>query len=410
MVEYRPRFLDAVLDRLLSEQPGVLIVGPRAAGKTTTAARHSRTIIHLDQPKEADAFRADPDVALRDLPEPVLLDEWQMVPDVLGAVKRAIDRDPRPGRFLVTGSVRSDLESPGWPATGRLTRLPLYGMSVAEQQERITGPRFVDRVVAGQAFDLPPEVPDIHGYVELALRGGYPQMALYLSESTRQSWVEGYVEQVVLRDSALIDGPRDPDRLRRYLEAYALSSAGIPSDRTLWEAAAIDRRTASAYEQLLINLLVIEHLPAWSSNRLKRLTLSPKRYLVDPSLMAGILNVNAAAVLRDGDLLGRLLDTFVAAQLRAERAASTSRPRFFHLREEHGRHEVDLLAEVSGRAVIGFEVKSSSSVGRGAAKHLEWLRDHLGTRFAAGIVFHTGPRAFVLSERIHAVPIAALWG
>lgn len=97
---YTPRLADAVLGRLLDEIPAVLLVGPRAAGKTTTAGRLAAHVVRLDRPAEAAAFEADADAALRGLPEPVLLDEWQAVPGVLGAVKRAVDTDPRPGRFL----------------------------------------------------------------------------------------------------------------------------------------------------------------------------------------------------------------------------------------------------------------------------------------------------------------------
>src|SRR6266508_6931241 len=119
MPAYTPRAVDPLIDRLLTELPALFIVGPRAAGKTTTAARYARTVVQLDREAEAVAFRADPDAALRGLPEPVLLDEWQVVPGVLGAVKRAVDEDPRPGRFLLTGSVRGDLDQEMCPGTGR---------------------------------------------------------------------------------------------------------------------------------------------------------------------------------------------------------------------------------------------------------------------------------------------------
>jgi len=131
---YTTRLVDDVIKRLLAELPALFIVGPRATGKTTTAARYARTVVRLDREAEAVAFRADPDAALRGLPEPVLLDEWQVVPDVLGAIKRAVDDRPEPGRFLVTGSVRGDLEGELWPGTGRLTRVPMYGMTMREPE------------------------------------------------------------------------------------------------------------------------------------------------------------------------------------------------------------------------------------------------------------------------------------
>ncbi len=410
MTDYRPRLVDSLLARLLAEVPAVLVVGPRAAGKTTTAARQARTIVHLDREAEAVAFRADPDAALRDLPEPVLLDEWQLVPGVLGALKRTVDVDPRPGRFIVTGSVRADLESEGWPGTGRLVRVPMYGMTMREQLADVGSPPLLDRIVMEELASLPADRPDLRGYVELALRGGYPEPALRLSAEGRQRWLISYVEQLLTRDAQLADGGRDPVRMRRYAEAYALSSAGVVDERTLYDAAGVNRRTALAYERLLVNLLVVEAVPAWSTNRLKRLTLVPKRYLIDPALLIGLLRVDVAAVLRDGDLLGRLLDTFVAAQLRAELTVSSGFPRLYHVRQEHGRHEVDLLAELAAQRVVAFEIKATAAPGADDARHLAWLRDRLDEWFVAGIVFHTGPRLFVLGDRITAVPICALWG
>ncbi len=407
MARYIPRLVDGLLSELLAELPAVLVVGPRAAGKTTTVARHVASLVRLDRPAEAAAFRADPDAALASFDEPVALDEWQEVPTVLGAVKRAIDADPRPGRFLLTGSVRADIEAETWPGTGRVVRVAMWPMTVGERLERHTR-ALADRVMDGEPLEPAAPATDLRGYIDLALQGGFPEM-LGLSERGRRRWIDGYVDQLLTRDAALVDRGRDPARLRRYFEAYAVNSAGIVEDKTLYDAAGIDRRTALAYEALLVNLQVVEALSAWTSNRLKRLTLSPKRYLVDPALLAGIIGVTESAVFRDGHLLGRVLDTFVAAQLRAEADVAQHRVRLYHLRQEQGRHEIDLLAEVGTERVIGIEVKAASAPDSSAAAHLTWLRDRLGERFVAGIVLHTGPATFHLGDRIVAVPISTLW-
>jgi len=410
MIDYHGRSIDAVLKELLGELPALLIVGPRATGKTTTASRHAATIIRLDQPREAAAFAADPDAVLRGLAEPVLLDEWQATPQVLGAVKRAVDAEPRPGRYLLTGSVRADLDAATWPGTGRLVRVPLFGMTVAELRGAPDTVPLLDRLARGDELTVPLDPPDLRGYVELAIRSGFPEAALALSDRTRLRWIDSYVDQLLTRDAMHLGDRRDPAKLRRFVEAYALGSAGIVEDKTLCQAAGLNRKTALAYEQLLINLMVIERVQPWSSNRLKRLIRSPKRYVIDPALLAGILRLDADAILRDGDILGRLLDTFVAAQLRAELAIAGSRPRIYHLRQEQGRHEIDLLVELAGGGIVGIEIKADAAPGRDAARHLRWLRDQLGQRFIAGVVLHTGPRAFELEDRILAAPIAAIWG
>lgn len=411
---YRQRLVDRLLDDLLTELPGVMIVGARAAGKTTTIARRAATTVRLNVPAEAAAFHADADAALRGLREPVLLDEWQEVPAVLAAVRRAVDAEPRPSRFLVTGSVRAELDSAVWPATGRLVRVPMYPMTIREQLEGTGELPFFDKLADGVELTLPPAMPDLRGYVELALTGGFPQPALLLSGRRRRAWFESYLDDLLTRDVERLEQPRtrrrDPQRLRRYFEAYALNSAGIAEHKTIYDAARINRITALAYDEILIRLFVVEEVPAWTSNRLKRLIQTPKRYVIDPALIGAALRLDVDGVLRDGDLLGRVLDTFVAAQLRPEVTVSACTPRLHHIRTEGGRREVDLVAELGGGRLIGIEVKANAAPGEEAAVHLQWLRDELQNRFVAGVLFHTGPRIYSLGDRLVAAPIAALWG
>lgn len=408
MSAYCPRAVEFTLSELLRELPAIMIVGPRAAGKTTTAARYAQSIVRLDRAAEAAAFHADPDAALRGMDEPVLLDEWQAVPTVLGAVKRTVDAQPRPGRFILTGSVRADIDSETWAGTGRVVRLPMHPLTVAELRGRLSTP-LLDRLANGDDLRVPTDAPDLRGYVELALRGGFPQAALARTQRVRERWLESYVDQLVTRDAMLIDAGRDPERLRRFFEAYALNSAGLADESTIFRAAGINRKTGKAYEQLLSNLMVVDTIPAWSSNRLKRLVQTPKRYLIDPSLLVGILRIDEQAVIRDGDLLGRVLDNFVAAQLRPEVTVAATRPRLHHIRQQAQRHEVDLVAELGGGRMVGLEVKAASAPDRHAARHLVWLRERLGERFVRGVVLHTGPKSYMLDERIVAAPICTLW-
>jgi len=410
---YRPRLIEPMLDELAAELSALMIVGPRAVGKTTTLERRAATTIRLDVKAHAAAFEADPDAALRGLAEPVLLDEWQTVPGVLGAVARSVDDDPRPGRFFVTGSALPENEAAPWPGTGRLQRLTMFPMTVGEQQRTFGSATFFDKVIEG-SLAIPADPLDLRDYVDLAINGGFPRPALTLvSATTRASWFDSYIHDLLTHDIEAVEPsrtkPRDPELLRRYFEAYALNSAGVCDHKTIYDAAQLRRETASAYDALLSRLFVIEQIPAWTSNRLKRLTLQPKRYVVDPALLAYLLRVDAQGVMHDGDLLGRIIDTFVVSQLRPEIAISSRRPRLYHLRTKEGRQEVDLLLEFGGDKVIGIEIKASAAPGADAAKHLAWLRDELGDRFLAGVVLHTGPRLYTLGEKIAAAPISTLW-
>jgi uncharacterized protein len=412
-VKYRTRLVDGYLDRLLAQLPGLLVVGPRATGKTTTMGRRAATRIQLDVDAQAAAFKADPIAALRTRPEPILLDEWQNVPGVLVAVRRAVDANPRPNRFYVTGSIHAEIENAVWPGTGRLVRLAVHPMTVREQLGRVDRSTIFDRIAEGEELTAPDDPPDLRGYIEMALRSGFPTAALELTGQARTAWLESYVNDLLTHDIEQLEEPRgrhrDPARLRSYLEAYALNSAGIAEHKAIYDAAEINKVTAMSYERLLTDLLVVEQVPAWSSNRLKRLARRPKRYLVDAALMATVLRLDEQGVVDDGNILGRVLETFVAGQLRPEVEISRSRPRIHHLRTESGRREIDLLAELGGQRIIGFEIKAGAAPLAADARHLAWLRDMLGDRFLAGVVFHTGPSAFELGQRIQAAPIAALW-
>jgi predicted AAA+ superfamily ATPase len=408
---YVPRLLDQELSEVLAVHPAVLVVGPRACGKTTTTRRVCRSVLRLDVPAQAAVVRADPDIALRGLDEPILIDEWQLVPDVLGAVKRAVDDDPRPGRFVLTGSSQADLSTAGWPATGRIVRLTMYPLVGRERHGDPTSTSLVDRIITSgaEAFEGPSSGWDLHGYVAEALASGWPEALRVPGERARDRWLTSYVDHLVTREAPSLGVARDPARMRKYLQVVAANTAGVPTHKLLYDAAGIGRLPAAGYDDLLDTLMITDRIPAWAGNRMDRAIRLPKRYLIDPGLLVPLLRIDQRRVLRDGDLLGRLLDTFVAAQLRAECAVSVVGADLFHLRDANGRHEIDLLIEARDGHVIAVEVKATAAPSLADARHLEWLRERLGSTFAAGLVVHTGPRAFRLAERIIAVPIGSLW-
>lgn len=410
VVGYLPRLVDDQLAALFKELSVLLVTGPRAAGKTTTARRFAQTVVRLDQPGQAVAFRADPDAALRAFPEPILLDEWQEVPEVLGAVRRAVQADGHAGRFILTGSVRADLKDHVWPGTGRLVRLRMFGLTMREQQRHLAGETFLARLSKASisTFKLPPTVPDLREYVELALRGGFPEPVVTgFSQPVLRRWLVSYLEQLLTHDvPGLV---RDPARLRRFFDVMALCSAGVPTDETVRAAAGVDYRTAERYASLLSDVFVLDNIPAYASNRLQRLVKLPKRYVVDAALIGAANDIDGSAVMKDGDLIGRILDTFVMSQLRPELELEAPPPRLYHLRDRNGRREVDIVGEHAG-ALVGIEVKATAAPSKDDAKHLIYLREELGATFLAGAVLHTGPGLFELSPRIFALPICSMWG
>lgn len=408
---YVSRINDSFLADRLRDFAAVMLVGPRACGKTTTAGRLARTTFRLDRPSDASAISIDPDTVLASAEAPVLIDEWQLVPSVLGAVKRAVDEDQTPGRFILAGSARADALASGWPATGRLVRVSQWGLCQRELHGVSGASSFFDAAFSGElaSWTAPAQALDLRDYLELALVGGFPEAVLHDSSSRRARWLRSYVDQLLTSDAPLLGEHRDPSRLRRYLRAVAAHTAGVVEHKTLYDAAGVTRATGARYDTLLELLMLCEPLAPWSSNQLSRLTRAPKRHLVEPALLGPLLGVEPRAVLRNADLLGRLIESFVLAQLRPERDTAAIAPNLFHLRQEHGRREIDLIAEAPDGRVLGIEIKASPAPDGASARHLCWLRDQLGEAFVAGVVFHTGPRAFQLDQRVLALPISTLW-
>ncbi len=406
---YLERLVDRAVAGILTDLPAVMIVGPRASGKTTTAARLCNGRLRLDRVEDLTQAKLDPERAI-DRAEPVLIDEWQLAPGVLSAVKRAVDDDFRPGRFVLTGSTQNDITTSGWPATGRVVRVEMWGMTVRELRGTTGRAGLLDAIVDGgidAVLDGPTGEP-ADAVIDLAFQGSLPQVALAGNDRSRRMLLAAYIDQLISRDVGS-EHAVDPVRLRRYLRSIAANTAGIPTHKLLYDAAEIDRATALRYDSLLELVMVTERLPAWSNNRMAQLVQLPKRHLIDVSLLQPLLGIDARKVRRDSDLLGRMLDSFVLAQLRPERAVAEHAHRFFHVRTANGRQEVDLLAEFDDGRVLAIEVKAERAPGAVAARHLAALRDLDPDRFAGGIVFHTGPNRYRIGDRLVALPISAIW-
>ncbi len=415
IAEYIPRIADLSLARHLDAWPAEFITGPRAVGKTTTALRHAESVLRLDNASERGIVLDDPDAALREGPFPLLIDEWQHAPEVLGAVKRAVDsKQPVGGRFIITGSSRNDLHTGQWPLVGRALTTHLWPLVGRERFGDAAKPSLFDRWDTDRRFSVPADAPDVLGYIDLALDGGFPGALTAAASGARDDWMRTYVDTTAVRDLPEFSAPRgrppSPELMRRCLAVCALHTAGVAPDASLARDMGVDARTAAGYHETLRVLRLVADVPAWHTNRLKRLTAIPKRFVADSGLAAWLMGVDREGLKRDSTARGRIIETYVAAQLRTEVEAASRRCTMFHLRTQGGEHEVDLVVEF-GRRVAAFEVKTASAPTNMDARDLAWLRDRLpAEQFADGVVFHTGPHRYRLDERIEAVPIAALWG
>lgn len=401
-----------MIDELLLDSSAIMMVGPRGCGKTTSALRQAKTVLRMDQAGVQNAMKGDPDAVLLDGEPPVLVDEWQLAPSSLGAAKRLVDQNDAPGQFIFAGSAADDVGGKSWPATGRFIRVPMWGLTQRELQNASLEGTFFDRVASSDfdgTFPLPTARPDTGEYLEMGLQSGFPRCVTRSSERSRNAWLNSYIDHLVSRDVELIGEVREPLLFRRYLRAVAANTAGSPENSKLIQAVGINRETASRYDTFLERLFVTEQVPAWSSNRLKRVSARAKRYICDPAIGAALIGADRRTILRDGGLLGRFIDSFVAAQLRPELALGTQPVNMFHLRQD-GRREIDIVLERRDSAVIGIEVKAANAVDPTDARHLHWFRDNLAPEdYKAGIVFYTGSHVLALGDRTWAVPICALW-
>lgn len=410
---YIPRFVDRRLGELLAAVPAVELRGPRGCGKTTTAERHARTCFYLDDPNDEDLLRRDARALFEASEPPILIDEWQQVPEVLWTVKRIVDRAPAEnGLFIITGSFRST-QAGQLPSTGRVVPLDMFPLTMAEKTQTVVESLF-ERLSTGDPGDAAPTL-NTNDYIEMALASGYPRPMAMPSKTLRATALRARVEQTLNVDSLL--GRQDRVKLLEFARVYASHSGRVMPLTRLCEESGVTRATGREYLALMERTFLAHECPAFLPGGVSRVQKSPKRLLVDAGLAAAIWESDAWTIRRSSDLRGRLMETFVAAQLRAEHDPGVSGYRLRHFRRDGGQ-EVDFVLDGGPRGVVGVEVEAGDRAGLHEARHLLWLRDQLGSRFAGGAVLHTGPRRPAVLSRasgesgggdIWSAPLATLW-
>ncbi len=406
---YFRRHLDERLSHLLSVHPACLIEGIRGVGKTSTATRLAASTLRLDHPPTAELVARDPEAACASLPRPVLIDEWQRVPTVWDAVRRMIDDDRSPGQFLLSGSSRTSVSADIHAGAGRIMPLPLRPMTLSERRDQAPAVALAD--VAEHGIDALRGARSPFSAAEQILstvRSGLPGY-LELEEVDHQEALRSYLDLAISRDLAEIAaGQRNVGKLRSYFRAYGATVGTTAEHATIHNSAEVSKATGEIYHDLLERLGLIEELPGWSNNRLKRLTKRPKRHLVDPALAAADHFDTALRLGESRQRLGNLFEGVATGQIKAVADALRLGWRFSHLRSAGGENEIDLIADLPDGGVIAFEVKLAEAVSARDSRHLTTLRDRLGDAFRAGVVVHPGTTAHRLNERIAAVPLGTL--
>jgi len=420
--EYIPRIVDRELDELMPQLPAIALEGPKAVGKTETARRRTKTIHQLDDPAQRTIAEADPARVLTGT-APLLIDEWQRVPAVWDAVRRAVDQGSPPSQFLLTGSA-SPATAPTHSGAGRIVTVRMRPLSLAERQLDTATVSLRDLLTGRRADVTGSTVVGLDNYVDEIVRSGLPGMRAYRGRALRAQ-LDGYLNRIIdtdFEEQGL--SLRRPETLRRWMAAYAAATSTTASFETIRDAATADqqdkpsRSATQPWRNVLERLWILDPVPAWlpTQNYLNRLAQLPKHHLADPALAAAILGVDADALLRGGEagpriprsglLLGRLFESLVTLSLRVYAQAAESELR--HLRLHGGDQEVDLIIERSDRRIVAIEVKLSRTVDDGDVRHLRWLREKMGEDLLDAFVINTGPEAYRRKDGIAVIPAVLL--
>lgn len=404
-----PRFVRSRLEEALEDTPVVLVHGPRQCGKTTLARMVGDAAgyeyITFDDDVQLAAAQADPVGFVADLTDRTVLDEVQRVPALFLSLKTAVDRDHRPGRFILTGSANVLLVPKlADSLAGRMEILRLHPMT----QDELAGQasRFIDVLFAARFRNRSFERLG-HGLAERVVAGGYPAALLRAKAKRRAAWYRDYIETLVQRDVRDLARISALGSLPRLLQLAAGQTARLVNVAEMASAFQLSRPTIRDYVVLLERIFLLEHLPPWHSNRLRRLIKTPKLHLGDTGLASALLGVDAEFLIKDRAMLGQLLETFVFQELKRQASWSDMPVQFYHFRDKDG-VEADIVLEKAG-TVAGIEIKAAATVMKKDFRGLKKLREATGKRFAAGVVVYDGEHVVGFGEKLYAVPIRALW-
>jgi uncharacterized protein len=406
---YRHRLLIGPLREALADTPVVVVAGPRQAGKSTLAehvvAGADGTWLTLDDAAVLDAARKDPVGFISGRNGLVGIDEAQRVPELLLAVKAEVDRERRAGRFLLTGSTRL-LGAPKLADSlaGRMEALTLWPFTQAELDDGGAAPGLIDRAFDDDLSRVRPPAVSKAEVLERAMAGGFIP-ALERTDRRRTAWYDSYVQGVIDREVRSVTDATYLRELPRLLRLCAARTSGELNIADLARDIGLSRPTTDSYLAHLEGVFLVQTIPAWSTNLTARVVHRPKVTVTDTGLAARLLGGRLRA---DAELAGRLIETFVAGELRAQAEWSVTRPSLYHFRDRDGA-EVDLVLESGDGRVVGVEVKAGATIRAEDLRGLRLLEQRMGADFAAGLVLCTAPAPSHLGGRLWIMPISALW-
>lgn len=400
-----PRITEALLDT-----PIVLLAGPRQAGKTTLvrqiAEQQGLRYLTLDDALTLLSAREDPVGMIRSLDRAVI-DEIQRAPQLLLAIKKSVDDDRRPGRFLLTGSANlMALPTVADSLAGRMETLSLLPLSQSEIESNSAN--WIDRAFTGQLLQV--DKPALGSeLIERILCGGYPEAISRSSPRRRLTWARQYIDAIIQRDVRDVAGIDKLDHLPRFLRALAQTAGQMCNYTKLGGQVGLDGKTAARYISVFEQMYLLKRVDVWARNRLNRVVKTPKLQFLDSGLLASLLGLNTEALNQDRMRLGSLLESFVFSELLKHTTTADDDYDLMYYRDAD-KYEVDVVIENTAGQLIGVEVKAAASIKESDLRGLKKLASLAGDQFKMGVLLYDGTEVMPLSEKLWAVPLSTLWG
>ena len=410
------RRLEGVVEARLAEEPVVVLNGPRTVGKSTLlselADRMGRAVIDCDDLATRAAVRSDP-ARFVESDQTVLIDEYQHVPELLEAIKAQLNRDLRPGRYVLAGSTRyATLPEAAQALTGRVDIIPVLPLSQGEIGD--VRETFVARLLDGAGIDMTPSQASTprDEYARRASSGGMPVALRRPLGRSRSRWFSNYVNLVIDKDVLDISRVRQREMLPRLLGQLAARSGQVLNMAAISGTIGLEKSTTENYVKLLEAVFLVHRLPAWGTTLGSRITRHPKVHLVDSGVMAWLLSLTPQKITQATPAAlteyGHLLETFAAGEILKQASWFDAPVTAGHFRTEVG-DEVDLVLERDDGQVIAFEIKAGSRISGEDFRGLRQLKERLGPRLEEAIILYTGEHAYAQDGWITILPLDRLW-
>jgi len=401
----RPRIVEAQADTAV-----ILLAGPRQAGKTTLvrqiAARQGLRYLTMDDRLTLLSAREDPVGMIRNL-EGAVIDEVQRAPQLLLAIKKSVDEDRRPGRFLLTGSANlMALPTLADSLAGRMETLLLLPLSQSEIESQAAN--WIDSAFAGRILS-PKQLAIGDDLIDRVLRGGYPEAISRKSVKRRATWARQYMDALVQRDVRDIASIEKLDQLPRFLRALAQTASQMCNYRKLGSQVGLDGKTTSRYIGIFEQMYLLKRINVWARNRLNRVVKSPKLQFIDSGLLSMLLDLSSDEVRQDRTRFGNVLETFVFAELLKHSSMADGNYHLMYYRDAD-KFEVDFLIENAAGKLLGVEIKAAATVNKSDLRGLKKLAALSKEQFKMGVLLYDGAETMPLGDGIWAAPLSSLWG